>query len=112
TSENLLKRDDPRLPIYLLPAVEPENGELWRGRPLAVDLEQEEGWSDSGRYSEENVSSMGSYFLKPNYKIMILNASEVCFLRAEAALAGITSEDKESLLQEGVQKSMEYFNVS
>lgn len=112
TSENLLERNDPRLEIYITPAPEPQDGALWRGRPLAVDLEQEEGWSGSGYYAQEHIASVGSYFLKPVYRIMVLNAAEVSFLRAEAALAGFTSEDSEALLKDGVRKSLEYYNVN
>src|SRR5690606_30361082 len=55
TSETLLGKNDPRLEIYLLPAPEPMNGDLYRGRPLAVDLEMEGDWAESGYYAEEHV---------------------------------------------------------
>src|SRR5690606_337774 len=100
-----------RLEIYLLPAPEPMNGDLYRGRPLAVDLEMEGDWAESGYYAEEHVSRLGEYFIKAAYKIIVMNAAEVSFLRAEAALASLTSGDKEDLYRNGIRLSMEYYNI-
>ncbi len=110
--ENLLKRNDPRLPIYVLPAPEPENGDLWRGRPfaLALDLE-EEPWRNSLMYREELVARLGTLFYQAQYKIKLLTASEVSFLRAEAALAGISSEQPVDLLKSGISLAMQMYNI-
>src|SRR5690606_4839013 len=74
--------------------------------------EQEEGWSGSGYYVQEHIASAGAYVLKPVYSIMLLNAAEVSLLRAEPALAGFTTEDKNASLKDGIRKSLESYQVN
>lgn len=41
-----------------------------------------------------------------------MNAAEVYFLRAEAALASLTSENAEEMYRQGIQKSLEQYAVA
>lgn len=110
-SEVLQMRDDPRLPIYFNPAPEvPVGGDIWRGRPMNVEVGDHEGdWF--GRYTQEVLASMGDHFQQSEYKIKIMHAPEVYFLRAEAALAGLTGENAENMHREGVRLALEMYDV-
>jgi hypothetical protein len=108
-TETLLARSDPRLPIFVLPATEPEGGDLWRGRPLAMDSDLEGG---DISFRQEQVASLGSIFHAAQYQIKIMTASEVSFLRAEAALAGMTTESAEEAWKEGIKASMQLYGVA
>ncbi len=108
-TDNLLSRNDPRLPIFVLPAPEPENGALWRGRFFAMDADLD---GPTVSFRQEQVASLGTLFFAAQYQIKLLTASEVSFLRAEAALAGITSESAEDLWKNGIQLSMEMYGVA
>jgi hypothetical protein len=108
-TDNLLSRDDPRLPVFVTPATEPEDGALWRGRPFALDADLD---GSSISFRQEQVASLGALFFAPQYQIKIMTAPEVFFLRAEAALAGITNESVEDLWENGTKLSMEMYGVA
>lgn len=112
TTETLKAKNDPRLTIYVLPAVAPDDGDPYRGRPLAVDTDLEPGWTLGPRYRQENTAYLGELFTRAAYNIIVMNAAEVSFLRAEAALAGFSSEDKDALFTQGIRLAMERYNVS
>ncbi len=108
-TDNLLSRNDPRLPIFVTPAPEPENGQQWRGRLLAMDADLDGG---TVSFRQEQVASLGALFIAAQYQIKIMTASEVNFLRAEAALANITTESAEELWKAGIKLSMELYGVA
>ncbi|SHG41063.1 Starch-binding associating with outer membrane [Fodinibius roseus] len=115
-SEVLQMRDDPRLPIYLNPAPEPRDGDMWRGRPTNVSVENQnqlagtEGqWAD--RYTREATARLGDLFQEAEYRIKVLHAPEVYFLRAEAALFGLTNENAQELHREGIRQAMALYDV-
>lgn len=102
TTTDLLKSlNDPRLPLFVKPA---EATGLYIGLPL-------QRLDESGRYISENVSLMADFFLERIYPIILFNAAETHFLRAEAANAGITSEDAQQLYADGIRSAMAQFNV-
>jgi hypothetical protein len=108
-TDNLLSRNDPRLPIFAKPAPEPENGQLWRGRLFAMDADLDGG---TVSFRQEQVASLGTLFASAQYQIKIMTAPEVNFLRAEAALASITAESAEELWKGGIKLSMEMYGVA
>ena len=108
-TDNLVLRNDPRLTRYVTPAVAPQNGRQWKGRPLALNLDLEE---TTETYRQEEVATLGALFHAPQYKIKILTAAEVSFLRAEAALEGITSESVEEMVKTGIRQAMGMYDVS
>lgn len=103
-TDNLNHLNDPRLPIYAKVAPIPAAG--YRGAPIQM-LQNE-----SNRYIGDSVSLMGDYFLQPVFKKILINAAEVYFLRAEAALAGLSSEDEQTLYTTGIQTAMEQYEVA
>lgn len=103
-TDNLLRLNDPRLPLIARPPVVPEAG--YRGVPTQIDNNQKV------RYSGDSVALMAESFLQPVYDIIIMNAAEVRLLRAEAALAGITGEDAQQLYASGIQLAMEQYGVA
>jgi len=99
----MIPTDDPRMPIFLSPALDGSGS--YRGRP--IQLLQEE----KVPYGQESVASVGPLLKEPTYEIIVMNAAEVFFLRAEAAFAGITSENENALYRQGIQTSMEQYDV-
>ena len=104
--ELLKTKTDPRLSIYFKPS---NAGGFWRGRPVNL------GSAQLARYDgafEDSSSSIGDYFRSSQFTFNILTAAEVSFLRAEAALFGITSENAQTLFSDGISKAMEMVTVA
>ena len=102
-TDNLKKLQDPRLPIFSLPAADGVSG--YRGRPIALG-------PDEKTYPEDQTARLPYFFRDPVYDIIVMNAAEVSFLRAEAALADLTSENPQALFTKGIVQSFEQYNVS
>ena len=92
--------DDPRLPVFAEPI---EDGVSFRGRPLQLLQEEKEP------YADEQVSAVGPLLKAETVEIIVMNAAEVFFLRAEAALAGLTSEDENEMFRSGIEASLEQY---
>ncbi|HRE49783.1 MAG TPA: SusD/RagB family nutrient-binding outer membrane lipoprotein [Flavitalea sp.] len=103
-TDNLKALNDPRLPLFARPANSPIAG--YRGVPLQGGVEL------ADRYATDSVARMATSFLQPVYNIIVMNAAEVFFLRAEAALAGISSEDAQDLFASGIQAAMSQYGVA
>lgn len=107
--ENLKNSNDPRLPIYVEPALNGTSG--YRGRPIGLYLDQEISYPE-GSYSF--ISPF--YYSSPIIKINILTNAEVEFLRAEAALLGWSSGTAETFYQNGISAAMkntqEFINLA
>ncbi len=103
-TQNLLQRNDPRLEKFAEPAVDGISG--YRGRPMCLYNEQKLP------YGETTTAYLPYSFQEAEYDIVIMNAAEVSFLRAEAALAGLTSEDAATLYRNGITLSMQQYNVA
>lgn len=100
----LIPTDDPRMPIFLTPALDGSGS--YRGRPIQLLQEQKDP------YGQDMVASVGPLLKTQTYEIVILNAAEVYFLRAEAAFAGITGEDANGMYRSGIRTSMEQYNIA
>jgi hypothetical protein len=94
--------DDPRLPLFAEPIA---NGVSFRGRPIQLLQDEKDA------YPDENVSAVGPLLKAEKYEIIVMNAAEVYFLRAELALAGITGEDEATLYRQGIEASLNQYNV-
>jgi len=101
-SENLLKRDDPRLTIYLSEA--PTGG--YRARPFNLVSEDQKP-----RYDGDSIATVGDTFRVSAFSFKVVTSAEVKFLKAEAALAGIVPGDAAALFREGIQDAMELYEV-
>ncbi|MEQ9287180.1 MAG: SusD/RagB family nutrient-binding outer membrane lipoprotein [Cyclobacteriaceae bacterium] len=98
--ENLKNNDDPRLSVYTDP--NPQSGE-YIGRAINMDADEREAYPGPARLDE--------VFIQAQYDFNALLAAEVSFLRAEAALAGLSSENANNLYREGIQLSMDQYGV-
>jgi len=98
-SENLLGNNDPRLSILL----DPNTDGFYIGRAINMDVAERDAYGPTAKMDE--------MFIQAEYDFNALLAAEVSFLRAEAALAGLSSEDEATLFQEGIQLSMEQYGV-
>lgn len=103
TTDNMIRLNDPRLPIYTEPATDGVAG--YRGRPLGLETSQKP------RYIETTTAVLGSKFWASEYDIIIMNAAEVSLLRAEAALRGFTGDDEQTLYADGIAKSLEQYSL-
>jgi hypothetical protein len=102
-TDNLKRLSDPRLPIFGKPATDGVSG--YRGRPISLGPNQK-------IYSEEATATLQNSFREPVHAIIIMNAAEVHFLRAEAALVGFTGENAQALYAKGITLSLEQYNVA
>jgi len=98
-TENMVSTNDPRLPIYLNPNIDGN----YIGRAINMDVDEKENYGP--------VARLDDAFIQAEYDFNALIAAEVRFLRAEAALAGLSTEDANNLFREGIQVSMEHYGV-
>ncbi len=105
TPVELLKtKNDPRLAIYFNPST---LGSVWRGSPVNRGTGQ-----NTDRYSTDSLSLVGDFFRTQQFRYNLLSAAEVSFLKAEAALFGLSGGgDAQVLFQEGIQNAMKMYNV-
>lgn len=100
----MIPTDDPRMPVFLTPAE--ADTTTYRGRPIQLAQEQKPF------YGQDSVASVGPLLNADTYEIIVMNAAEVYFLRAEAAYANITGEVAEEMYVLGIQHSMEQYDVA
>ncbi len=86
-----------------VPNLLPNNDPAWDNYNLNQALGIEGEWGD--------ISKIGVWFLNNHTPGVIMNYSEVCFLKAEAALNGLWPESANTLLARGVQANMEFYNL-
>lgn len=109
-SDNLKKLNDPRLPIFLVPAIDGVSG--YNGRPIAMGASDVSTIPGKGIYSESTTAAQQQYFRNAVYPIIVMNAAEVYLLRAEAALAGISTENAQLMYTNGISQSLTQFSVA
>jgi hypothetical protein len=102
-TQNLLERDDPRLEKYADPANDGVSG--YKGRPMCLFNEEKLP------YSEASTAYLDYFFRTAVYDITVMNAAEVYFLRAEAALAGLSAENAQAMYEKGIELSMQQYSV-
>ena len=79
------------------------NSEEWDNYNLDAALGDPLGeWGD--------VSRVGEWYLNNDKPVQLLGYSEMCFLKAEAALKGWWTEDATELFKEGIISHMAYMN--
>jgi hypothetical protein len=103
-SEQMVQRNDPRLPILAEPAR--DGLSMFRGRPL-----QMEG-AERGFYTQQNAARIGPLFTGPQVDILVMNTAEVYFLRAEAALVSLSGENAQNMYQLGIDRSLTQLGVA
>ncbi len=86
-----------------VPNLLPYNSEEWNNYNLDAQLGDPLGkWGD--------VSRIGNWYLNNDRPMPILSYSEMCFLKAEAALKGYWPGDPMEYLKEGIRADMLYMN--
>lgn len=103
--ETLTKLQDPRIKTFMKLS---SNNDYFG---LFLNLSTPEKAVDLGRPANSD-SELGDMIWKPDFTFTLMNAAETYFLRAEAALKAVTSEDPQALYEQGIEKSLDNFNVS
>lgn len=103
TTDILKDLNDPRLPVYCLPATDGTSG--YNGRPIQLLAGQK------APYSEDNSARLGELFWEPEYTIKVMTAAEVDFLEAEAFLAGLASGSAEMAYHDGIRHAMAMYDI-
>lgn len=109
-SENLYNRlnknDDPRMEIYMAPN---EAGE-YVGLPSGQPIEDLNAYYES-RYKPD-YCDFGDWFIRDETPFMVLSASEISFLLAEAAYRGyISTGSAEEYWRKGITLSMQMYDI-
>ncbi len=100
---------DPRLAVYAQP-IEADNVTI-KGVPNLMDANKKE--NQAMGMGVTSTSYIGSHFTdNPTYAKPLLTYAEVCFLRAEAAFRGWTSESAQTWYENGVQASMRNYGIA
>ena len=108
----LVNTNDPRTPVFLekaplsflpiyddykgVPNLVPANDPIWNSYNPDGD------WGD--------ISRIGNWFLRNETPGVIMSYSEVCFLKAEAALNGIWDGSPADFLKEAIEANMLFYN--
>jgi len=107
---NMLKvSNDPRLPFYATKGVDPSTGDTtYIGLPNGLSDEEYTKWN------RKDISiPSGEFFAKDQPVYLFITAAEITLLRAEAALYNIgnSSEDANTLYQEGIALAMDQWDI-
>ncbi len=104
----LQETNDPRLEIFAQPLE--TDGVTIKGVPNLMNSTLKE--NQAMGIGVSSTSYIGKYFSEdPTLTNQILSFSEVCFLRAEAAQRGWTTEDAAWYYAEGIRASLEFYNL-
>ena len=104
TAETLTQLSDPRISKF----IDLSTAGDYFG--IALNLSQDEKNVDLNR-PDNSSSALSELLWRPDFRFTLINASEVAFLRAEAALRGLTSEDAQALYASGIGLSLDYFDI-
>lgn len=97
-----LDMDDPRLPIWCLPAQ--TDGE-YRGNVI----NRRDGCR--GFHTNDNISHLNDRLLRADQPINVMTHSEVEFNKAESYLAGLVSGDAQEAYEAGLRSALEFYEV-
>jgi hypothetical protein len=109
----LVNTGDPRVklllqkaPLSILPIFPPYNGVpnlVADNDPVWNNYNKDGDWGD--------ISRIGLWFLRDETPGIIMNYSEVCFLKAEAALNGLWQGDASELMKEGIRADIAFYQL-
>ncbi|NVO04076.1 MAG: SusD/RagB family nutrient-binding outer membrane lipoprotein [Bacteroidetes bacterium] len=109
----LVNTNDPRTKIFLEKS--PMSVLPWipkyKGVPNLV-LTTDPLWSSynlDGNWGD--ISRIGNWFLRNETPGVIISYSEVCFLKAEAALDGLWTGNAQSLYEDGITANIQFYDV-
>jgi hypothetical protein len=98
--------DDPRFLVYAQD-LETAAG-MYRGVPNLMDANKKE--NQALGIGVSSTSYIGRYFTETKeFTTQVMSHAEVCFLRAEAALRGWSSEDAKTWYDRGIKSTFAYF---
>lgn len=101
--DEMLSRNDPRLPFYFEPA---EASGEFVGRPFGQNA------AAANAMTPEEVSQLSEKVLSPDFPGLMMDAAEVRFILAEAAQRGAALDKTPAeFYAEGITESMEYWGV-
>lgn len=102
--DKLVSLGDPRLAVYANKAA--ATG-LYKGVPNGLPN------SDAGALGFTNTSKVGDYFVQETTPGVIMSYAELNFIKAEAALKGVTAAgDAAKAYEEGIKASIAYYKLT
>jgi len=102
--DKLISMSDPRLAIYASKAA--DTGE-YKGVPNGLSN------SEASALGLSKTSKIGTYFVQETTPGVLMSYAELNFIKAEAALNGITAAgDAATAYQEGIKASMSYYGLT
>ncbi|MEI6434548.1 MAG: SusD/RagB family nutrient-binding outer membrane lipoprotein [Bacteroidota bacterium] len=109
----LLNSGDPRIklilqkaPLSILPIFPAYNGVpnlVANNDPIWNNYNKDGDWGD--------ISRIGLWFLRNETPGVIMSYSEVCFLKAEAALHGLLPGDPDEMVKEGIRADVAFYQL-
>jgi len=108
--DKLVSTNDPRLKLIAAPTLESQvlGFEDYVGVPNLVPSENTAVWQ-LYHSNGDNVSGIGPWYLRENAPGVLLSYAEVCFLKAEAVLAGFWTGSTQQYYVEGVQAALQSY---
>lgn len=103
--DQLVKLNDPRLPVYAAPTQDP-TPQTYVGMPNGLLV------GDASALGFTKTSRPGDYFLSPEAPAVIMSFAEVLFDRAEAAARRFTHEDAASLYDKAIAASLDQYGIN
>lgn len=102
-------RNDPRLEVY----ANPTENSVAGGNPEYVGELYGVSEATAGSTTNASISFLGDFWKeRPDAAITIMTYSEVMFIKAEAAQRGWITGDAETLYNQAVRASMEYYGIT
>ncbi|GAB3571884.1 SusD/RagB family nutrient-binding outer membrane lipoprotein [Spirosoma luteolum] len=102
--DKLVALADPRLPVFVSKTA--ATGE-YKGVPNGLSN------SEASALGLTKTSKIGTYFVQETTPGVLMNFAELNFIRAEAALKGITAAgDAATAYQDGIKASMSYYGLT
>lgn len=103
--DKLFELNDPRLPVFATPTVNPSNN-IYTGLPNGLTT------SEASNIGFDNVSLPGAYFRAVKAPAVIMSYTEVLFFLAEASSRGFINDNAETLYEDAIKASFAQYGIS
>lgn len=108
--DKLMSTNDPRLKLIAAPTLESQvfGFDDYAGVPNLVPSENTTVWQNY-HANGDNISNIGSWYLREDAPGVLVSYAEVCFIKAEATLAGYWTGTAQQYYADGVQAALQSY---